>query len=90
MKTTLDLPEELVREMKIRAAQEGKKLRELAAEVVRRGLAWESGAEATGERVKLPLIECKRPAPGAEASPEEISEVLVSQEVEWSDEAAGR
>ncbi|CAA6691149.1 MULTISPECIES: antitoxin [unclassified Lentimonas] len=39
MKTTLDLPESLVREMKLRAAQEGRKLKDVAAEVFERGLS---------------------------------------------------
>jgi len=38
MKTTLDLPESLVREMKLRAAQQGRKLKDVAAEVFQRGL----------------------------------------------------
>ena len=38
MKTTLDLPEPLVREMKLRAVQEGRKLKDVAAEVFQRGL----------------------------------------------------
>jgi len=42
MKTTLDLPESLVREMKLRAAQEGRKLKDVAAEVFHRGLSAQS------------------------------------------------
>ena len=42
MKTTLDLPESLVREMKLRAAQEGRKLKDVAAEVFQRGLSGHS------------------------------------------------
>jgi len=38
MKTTIDLPEPLVREMKLRAVQEGRKLKDVAAEVFQRGL----------------------------------------------------
>jgi hypothetical protein len=33
MKTTMDLPEDLIREMKLRAVREGRKLLELASEV---------------------------------------------------------
>ena len=90
MKTTFDLPEDLVRKMKLRAVREGKKLKEVATEVVRRGLeAPPTGKAPTGTRVKLPLIMCERAAPDAELNPEQITEVLVSQEAEWSDEAAG-
>lgn len=38
MKTTLDLPDPLMREVKIRAAQEGRKLKDLVGELLRRGL----------------------------------------------------
>ena len=91
MKTTLDLPEDLVRRMKLRAVREGKKLKEVASEVVRRGLAAPSSGESTtGTRVQLPLIVCERAAPDAELDPEQIAEVLTSQEAEWSDEVTGR
>jgi hypothetical protein len=36
MKTTMDLPEDLIREMKFRAVREGCKLREVGEEVFRR------------------------------------------------------
>ena len=39
MKTTLDLPNDLVREMKLRAVHEGRKLKDVATETIRRGLA---------------------------------------------------
>lgn len=38
MKTTLDLPDELVREMKLRALMQGRTLRDLAADFIRQGL----------------------------------------------------
>lgn len=38
MKTTLDLPDELVREMKLRAVMQGRTLRDLAADFLRQGL----------------------------------------------------
>jgi len=92
MKTTLDLPEEMVREMKLRVAQQGKKLREVATEVVRRGLAsaGDSASTTKGKRVKLPLIVCKRVAPGAEPDPDQIAAILAGQDAEWSHEATGR
>jgi hypothetical protein len=92
MKTTLDLPAELVREMKLRAADEGRKLRDVATEVVRRGLMQPSSLDAsTRHRVKLPLIECGKPKPPAkQMTAEQVADVLLKQEMEWSDEAAGR
>jgi len=61
MKTTIDLPEDLVREMKFRAVREGRKLRDVAEEIFRRGMSAPAPARAPGEghRVKLPIV----PAP---------------------------
>ena len=42
MKTTVDLPNELVREIKLRAVTEGRKLKEVVTELLRFGL--EQGA----------------------------------------------
>ncbi len=39
MKTTLDLPDELMREVKIRAIHEHKKLKDTIAELIRKGIA---------------------------------------------------
>lgn len=77
MKTTLDLPEELVREMKVRAAQEGKKLREVASEVMRRGLAVPgiAGRKVGMHRVKLPLVPARRKAPKLKVTPVRIHEL---------------
>ena len=49
MKTTLDLPDDLMREVKIRAVHEHKKLKDMIAEFIRKGMA-------TGKRrpAKLP------------------------------------
>ena len=38
MKTTLDLPDELMREVKIRAVHEHKKLKDAIAEFIRKGM----------------------------------------------------
>lgn len=88
MKTTLDLPADLVREMKLRAAHEGRKLRDVATEIFRRGLSQPSShSEAPKHRVKLPLIECKA---ATELTAEQVAQVLLKQEMQWNDEAAGR
>jgi plasmid stability protein len=89
VKTTLDLPADLVREMKLRAAHEGRKLRDVATEIFRRGLA-QSGPQAGGaaHRVKLPLIVC--PTASGDLTAERVSELLTRQEAEWTHETAGR
>jgi len=92
MKTTLDLPAELVREMKLRAADEGRKLRDVATEIFRRGLMHPSPSGATARhRVKLPLIKCVKPmALAKQMTADQVADVLLKQEVEWNHEAAGR
>jgi plasmid stability protein len=39
MKTTLDLPDDLMRQVKIRAVHEQKKLKDVIAEFIRKGMA---------------------------------------------------
>ncbi len=92
MKTTLDLPVDLVREMKLRAAREGRKLKDVATEVVRRGLANSGSGEApVVHRVKVPLVECRPPAnPADEFTPKKVAVTHLQQEVAWSDDAARR
>lgn len=72
MKTTIDLPDDLVKEVKYRAVRDGKKLRETVAELLRSGLA--AGPPrlktarpnvGTDPHTGLPLIEG---APGAAIS----------------------
>jgi hypothetical protein len=49
MKTTLELPEDLVNEIEIRAFQEGKQLQEAVADLLRKGLA------ATAAEIEIPV-----------------------------------
>jgi plasmid stability protein len=89
VKTTLDLPDDLMREIKVRAAREDRKLKDLVAELLRRGLRDESAnPDRIRNRVKLPLIEGGHPAkPGEELTPERVAQILLDQEV---DRALGR
>jgi plasmid stability protein len=82
MKTTLDLPDDLMRAVKIRAAQENQKLKDTIADLLRRGLAQpERYAEAAPHRVTLPLVECVHAAgPGQEMTPERVAEILLEEE----------
>ena len=70
--------------MKIRAARENRKLREVATEVFRRGLADPAPmAVRAGHRVKLPLIECAKPARASQLmTPERVAAELLKQEIE--------
>lgn len=58
MKITLDLPDDLMRAVKIRAAEEGRKMKDVVAEFLRRGLAKQetNTGKSAAARVQLPLI----------------------------------
>jgi plasmid stability protein len=93
VKTTLDIPDDLLRAMKMRAVQEGRKFKDVAAEIFRRGLAQPRMAANSdgGQRVKLPLIECRHPADShATLTPDQVADVLLKQELEWSHETTRR
>jgi plasmid stability protein len=82
VKTTLDLPDDVVRAVKIRAAEENRKLKDVMAELLRRGLAQKRVSPATvRNRLKLPLVECAHEArPDEEMTPERVAEVLLEEE----------
>lgn len=93
VKTTLDIPDDLLRAMKMRAVQEGRKFKDVAAEIFRRGLAQPNVAANSGvkQRVKLPLIQCRHPADSpATLTPDHVADVLLKQELDWSHEATRR
>jgi plasmid stability protein len=92
MKTTLDLPDSLVKQVKLRALREGRKLKDAVADLLRKGLAAPTHADAvsdcsaitTDKQTGLPLIKGKHPAaPGEEITPERVADILLAQEVEW-------
>ena len=82
MKTTLELPDDLVRAVKILAVEEGKKLKDMVADLLRSGLAQKRGAPAPiRRRLELPLVECAHEArPGEEMTPERVADVLLEEE----------
>jgi plasmid stability protein len=82
MKTTFDLPDDLARAVKVRAVEENKTLKDVIADLLRRGLAQDHRLPATvSRRVELPLIECAHEArPGEEVTPERVAEVLLDEE----------
>lgn len=53
MKTTLDLPDALMREVKIRAVHQQKKLKDIIAELLERGLAADRAQTKFPKPVKL-------------------------------------
>ena len=92
MKTTLDLPDALVKQVKLRALREGRKLKDAVADLLRKGLKVAKDVEAgaaqpviiTDKKTGLPLILCKKaPSSEEELTPDRIDEILLAQEVEW-------
>ncbi len=84
MKTTLDLPDDLMREVKIRAVMENRKLKEAIADLLRRGLSQPGGSRTKpARRVTIPLVHCSHEArPGEEMTPERVAKVLLEAESE--------
>jgi plasmid stability protein len=81
MKTTLDLPDALFREVKLRAVVQGRTVKDLVAELLQQGLALPPAALAekrpTSDRVQigengLPLIPCAPNAPATRLSVESL------------------
>ena len=81
MKTTLDLPDELIREVKLRAVVQGRTLRDVVAEFLRQGLGIETDRPAKsfpedslvsvgGEG--LPVVRCASGAPASKMSVKEL------------------
>ena len=80
MKTTFDLPPELVRELKLRAVHEGRKLKDVAADLLKRGLADpKTPAKPKPAKPKieilangLPVVRCAADAPAKRMSAAEL------------------
>jgi plasmid stability protein len=81
MKTTFDLPDELVRELKLRAVVQGRTVKDLVAEFIRQGLALTARGQAkqhpASSKVKigtngLPVIRCAPNAPATRTSVQEL------------------
>lgn len=89
MKTTLELPDDLMRAIKVRAAQQDRKIKDVVAELLRCGLSQADSGPATSpaQRVTLPLVRCEHPAlPDRELTPQHVA-ALLDQETAW---ASGR
>lgn len=80
VKTTFDLPPDLVRAMKLRAVHEGRKLKDVAADLLQRGLASPAPQEEpklAKPRIEvqssgLPVVRCALDAPATRMTPAEL------------------
>lgn len=96
MKTTLDLPDELMREMKLRAVIQGRTLRDLVAEFLRQGLGLSAtvpgSVKSPGGMVTLnvggmPVIRCRTDAPATQMKSQDL--LALEQQIQV-DEDVGR
>jgi plasmid stability protein len=94
IKTTLDLPDALVKQL--RAVREGRQLKDEVADLLRKGLAAPADEEpnnqlasvGSDEKTGLPLIECRHAASqDAVLTPERVADLLLAQEVVWHHDA---
>jgi len=85
LKTTLELPCDLVREIKLRAVHDGRKLKDVMADLLRQGLTARKPRVTRASRVRLPLIQCRR---AAVLAPEQVADALLKQETAWHHEAS--
>jgi len=60
MRTTIDLPESVLRQLKARAALEGSTLKRLVAELIERGLGQPASPQRKPARQQLPTISLGR------------------------------
>lgn len=81
MKTTIDLPDDLIRQAKLRAVGQGLPLKDLIATFIRQGLELDTGhplsPPAPGEALQigangLPIFRCRPDAPADHTSLEEL------------------
>ncbi|MBI3822636.1 MAG: antitoxin [Planctomycetes bacterium] len=98
MKTTLELPDVLLKQVKLRALRDGRKLKDAVADLLRKGLKSAADAEPaaaepvikTDPKTGLPVVQCKQAAPpGQEMTPERVAEILLAQEAGWHHGARG-
>jgi hypothetical protein len=90
VKTTIDLPEDLLRRAKAEAALRGRKLRELVAEGLAMRLAVHDGGKTLGGAQRplvrnfreLPLIRAKPGAPKLQVTPQRIHALEMEAELE--------
>lgn len=75
MRTTVELPDGVLRRAKARAAERGESLKKLLTRAVLGELGLEQAASDRGERVRLPLFGARR-GPRVHVTSEDLAEAL--------------
>lgn len=96
MKTTLDLPDDLMRGMKIRAATQGKKLKDVIADAIRDSLVAKRETPSGTPPLMIsrsasgfPYIKALPGAQKATVTPEEIQRLIEESQLEEDLQRAG-
>ncbi|HRN36232.1 MAG TPA: hypothetical protein PLV70_08435 [Flavobacteriales bacterium] len=76
MKTTVELPEDVLRQLERRAVREGRRVAELVVELVRAGLKQSAKKNSPKIGRKLPIVDCDPARPEEEMTPDRVAEVL--------------
>ena len=79
MRTTVDLPDAILRRAKAIAAIEGKSLKRLLTEALERELRRRGEAESSPKRVTLPLVPSENPG-SVHLGAEKIADILEHQD----------
>lgn len=70
-----------MRTVKLRAVRENRKLKDMIADLLRRGLSQELETPATTpKRVQLPLVRCAQNARTDEMTPDRVAQILLDEE----------
>lgn len=80
MKTTIDLPEDLILQLKFLSARESRKLKDVAAEIIRQGLRFRSAQQPQDPKQNnllvseqgFPVYKCRADAPATKSSIDEL------------------
>lgn len=96
MKTTLDLPDELMRGMKIRAATQGRKLKDVVADAIRESLGAKPNADAEAPPLVIshnasgfPYIQCRPALDKTAPNSEQLQRLIEESQLEEDLHRAG-
>lgn len=77
MKTTVELPDDLMRAIKVRAAEEGRSIKDLLTDLLRSAIGAGSKRRTPTAFKPLPTLKTRHAAPpGQEMTPERVAEIL--------------
>jgi hypothetical protein len=78
MKTTVEIPDEIMRMIKVKAAEEGYKIKDLVTLLLKRALTSSEKAASTPEKgdLSFPLIKCRPNAPISKMSAQDIYKLM--------------